>query len=55
VVVRISTSGGGFEAVSPTIAKISPGSQRIEDKGGLFRLLLQTNSNGEVELIDPNP
>lgn len=55
VVVDIQTSGGGFEAVSPTIAKISSGSQRIEDKGGLFRVIVQTNSKGEVELIDPNP
>ena len=54
VVVRIGTSGGSFDAVSPTIAHISPGSHVIENKGGLFRVLLKTNNIGEVELIDPN-
>jgi hypothetical protein len=54
VVVRIGTSGGSFDAVSPTIAHISSGSHVIENKGGLFRVLLKTNNIGEVELIDPN-
>lgn len=53
VVVRIKTAGGSFEAVSPTIARISPGSQVIEDKGGLFKVIIKTNIHGEVELIDP--
>jgi hypothetical protein len=54
VVVRIRTSGGGFDAVSPTIARISPASATILNKGGLFMVVLRTNDNGEVELIDPN-
>jgi uncharacterized protein (UPF0333 family) len=54
VVVRIKTSGGTFDAASPTIARIAGGSQEILKKSGLFTLILRTNSNGEVELVDPN-
>jgi hypothetical protein len=54
VVVRIRTSGGAFDAVSPTIASISPTSRTIQGKSGLIMVVIRTNSNGEVELIDPS-
>ncbi|MFH0737837.1 MAG: hypothetical protein V1827_04220 [Candidatus Micrarchaeota archaeon] len=54
VVVRIRTSGGSFDAVSPTIASIAPNFPQIQDKGGLFKVVLRTNPRGEVELSDPN-
>jgi hypothetical protein len=53
VVVRMKTSAGTFDAVSPTIAKISPLCNDIGKKSGLFRIIVRTNSNGEVELSDP--
>ncbi|MEW6748673.1 MAG: hypothetical protein AB1295_03120 [Candidatus Micrarchaeota archaeon] len=53
VVVRMGASGGPFEAVSPTIARISPGSSVIENRGGLFKVIVRTDPNGEVELVDP--
>ncbi len=52
VVVRIKTSSGMFEAATPTIAKIGPGSEAISGKGGLFKVLVKANSNGEVEISD---
>jgi uncharacterized protein (UPF0333 family) len=53
VVVRIKTGGGAFDAASPTIAKIGAGSMTITGKGGLIKLVIRANNNGEVELIDP--
>jgi hypothetical protein len=53
VVVRIKTSGGSFDAVAPTLAKIGAGSKTISNKGGLFKVVVRTNAAGEVELIDP--
>jgi len=53
VVVRLKTSGGTFDAVSPTIARISAGSRTISGKSGLLKVVIRTNSRGEVELIDP--
>lgn len=53
VVVKIRTSGGAFEAASPTIATISPGSRTLSGKTGLFKVIIRTNSRGEVELVDP--
>ncbi|MEW6036124.1 MAG: hypothetical protein AB1529_05915 [Candidatus Micrarchaeota archaeon] len=52
-VVRIKTAGGSFDAASPTIAKIGPLSESIEDKRGLFKVVVRANSNGEVEIDDP--
>lgn len=49
IVVRIKTSGGSFDAVSPTLAKISGGTQTLGSKNGLFKMLIK-NVNGEVEL-----
>jgi hypothetical protein len=54
VVVRIKSSGGTFDAVSPTIARIASGGGEIGKKTGLFKIILRTNNDGEVELIDPN-
>ena len=53
VIVRIKTSGGSFDAVAPTIAKIGASSRTISNKGGLFKVVVRTNPAGEVELIDP--
>jgi hypothetical protein len=53
VVVRIKTSSGLFEAATPTIAKIGPASTTISGKGGLFKVLVKANNNGEVEISDP--
>ncbi len=55
VVVKIRTSGGEFDAASPTIAKIGSGSMTVTGKTGLIRLVIRANNRGEVELIDPNP
>ncbi|MFN7991885.1 MAG: hypothetical protein U0R44_07060 [Candidatus Micrarchaeia archaeon] len=52
-IVRIRTSGGGFDATSPTIAVVSPSSQTIVKKTGLFRLVVRADPQGRVELIDP--
>ena len=52
VVVRIRTGSGEFEAASPTIAQVAGGSQTLEEKTGLFMLTVQTNDQGEVELIE---
>lgn len=52
-VVILRTSGGDFEASSPTIAEIN-GNQTIGKKSGLFTLIVRTNPQGKVELIDPN-
>lgn len=51
VVVSIRTSGGLFEAVTPTIAETS-GAQDLSGKTGLFVVDIQ-NQNGKVRLIDP--
>ncbi|MDD5171808.1 MAG: hypothetical protein PHF60_02115 [Candidatus ainarchaeum sp.] len=53
VVVSIKTSGGTFDAAAPTIATVA--NKDIPGKTGLFKLIVKTKSNGEVELIDPNP
>jgi len=53
VVVRVKTSGGTFEAASPTIARIGSGSMAILDRSGLIKVVVRTNNRGEVELIDP--
>ncbi len=50
-VVVLKTQAGIFEAVSPTIADIGPGSETIE-KTGLFVVIVE-NVNGKVELDDP--
>ena len=52
VIVRIRTGAGDFEAASPTIAQVAGGSQTLEDKTGLFMLTVQTNDQGEVELVE---
>ena len=52
-VVRIKTSGGIYDASSPTIADIAPGIP-IEGKSGLFKLIVKADPDGKVELIDPN-
>ena len=56
-VVRIRTSGGTFDAVSPTFAKIKGDSQTIGTKSGLFVVVVQaeeTIDGVEVALIDPS-
>ncbi|MCI0503111.1 hypothetical protein L0Y65_00195 [Candidatus Micrarchaeota archaeon] len=53
VVVSIRTSGGTFDAASPTIAKIGSGSMTVTGRTGLIKLVIRTNNRGEVELIDP--
>ncbi|MBN1169823.1 hypothetical protein JXA56_02270 [Candidatus Micrarchaeota archaeon] len=52
VVVTIKTGAGEFNAASPTIARISGGSQTLGGKTGLFTLTVQTNDQGKVELIE---
>jgi len=52
VIVRIRTSAGAFEAVYPSFAEIAV-SDSIEGKTGLFKIILQTNDAGQVEMIDP--
>jgi len=52
VVVRIRTSGGPFEAVSPTFAEIRSDG-RLGMKSGLFVVVVE-NVDGKVELSDPN-
>lgn len=52
-VVHIGTSGGPYEAASPTFAKISRDSQPLGKKSGLFVVVVRTNNVGEVELFDP--
>jgi len=52
IVVRIKTSTGTSDAVSPTFAKIKR-SDPITKKG-LFTLVVQTNDDGEVELLEPS-
>ena len=52
VIVRIRTGSGDFDAAAPTIAKISGGSQTLGEKTGLFMLTVQTNDQGEVELVE---
>lgn len=52
VVVRIRTSGGAFEAVSPTFAQIGADAE-LGMKSGLFVVVVE-NVNGKVELRDPN-
>jgi uncharacterized protein (UPF0333 family) len=51
VIVKIKTSGGSFEAASPSIAKIQGFSQEVEKKAGLFTLCVR-NANGEVQIIE---
>jgi hypothetical protein len=53
VVLRLKTSGGRFEAVSPTIAKIGAASRTVTGKTGLIKLVVRANALGEVELVDP--
>ena len=52
VVVRIRTSGGTFEAVSPTFARIGADAE-LGMKTGLFVIVVE-NVDGKVELRDPN-
>lgn len=49
-VVSIHTSGGAFEAASPTFAVVSTSNKPIS-KTGLFEVIVK-NVNGEVELIE---
>ena len=49
VVVRIRTSDGHYDGVSPTFAKISGGEQETGGTG-LFVVEVSCNSRGEVEL-----
>jgi len=51
VVIRIKTSEGSFEAVSPVFARIN-GKQDVGERSGLFAILVY-NNDGEVELIEP--
>jgi uncharacterized protein (UPF0333 family) len=51
VIVRIKTMSGSFDAVSPTIARIGAGSQQIENRSGLIKIILRTNNDGGVELV----
>ena len=51
VIVQIKTSGGKFEAVHPTIAKIE-GYQYIEGRTGLIILIVE-NDGGEVKFYEP--
>jgi len=56
-VVRIKTASGTADDVSPTFAKISGATQTTRDpatgqqKTGLFIVVVQTDSNGEVEFV----
>ncbi|HSB47453.1 MAG TPA: hypothetical protein VLD37_05545 [Candidatus Bilamarchaeum sp.] len=50
-IVTIKTSGGDFQAASPSIAKIRGFSQEVEKKAGLFTLCVK-NENGEVQLVE---
>lgn len=57
-IVTIKTEGGTFEAASPTIARISGGSESIGQKTGLFIISVEAVSSGgqvEVRLVDPYP
>lgn len=51
VIVSIRTSGGTFQAASPSIARIKGFSQEVDKKAGLFTLCVR-NDNGEVEIIE---
>ena len=52
VVVKIRTGKGSFEAAAPTIGKMSPDltKSNLGKKNGLFKIIVHTNDQGEVEL-----
>jgi len=51
-VVSIRTSSGTFDAASPTFSKVSQ-SAKIT-KTGLFVVVVRTNQNHEVEVVEPS-
>lgn len=53
-VVRIKVSAGTHDASAPTIARVGSLSKTFTKKGGLFKLIVRANSNGEVELVEPS-
>ena len=48
VVITVTTSRGIFEAVAPTFAEINDVYSTIEGKTGLFPVIVESDTNGEV-------